>query len=77
MAMRPDNFTDEARAILARSQQLVLELQHTQWDAEHVLLALLEEEGGAPFRVLLDLGVDVAEMRRRTQASLDGYPKAA
>ncbi len=77
MAMRPDNFTDQARAILVRSQQIVQELQHTQWDAEHVLLALLEEEGGAPFRVLLDLGVDVAEMRRRTQAALHGYPTAA
>ena len=77
MAMRPDNFTDQARAILVRSQQITQELRHNQWDAEHVLLALLEEEGGTPFRVLVDLGVDVAEMRRRTQAALNGYTKAA
>jgi ATP-dependent Clp protease ATP-binding subunit ClpC len=38
-----DKFTDEAREALARVQQLLLRLRHNEFDAEHLLLALLGE----------------------------------
>src|SRR5213082_1804657 len=41
-----EKFTDEARAALARVQQLLLRLRHNQLDAEHLLLGLLGEPDG-------------------------------
>jgi ATP-dependent Clp protease ATP-binding subunit ClpC len=41
-----ERFTDEARAALARVQQLLLRLRHNQLDAEHLLLGLLGEPDG-------------------------------
>ncbi len=44
--MRQDRFTEQAQEALALSQELVRRYQHSQWDVEHVLLALLQQEGG-------------------------------
>ena len=77
MVLKSDDFTEQAQEVLARSQQIVQRFQHSQWDAEHVLLALLEQEKGVPVQILFDLGVAVDDMRRRTEAALEGQPKVA
>jgi ATP-dependent Clp protease ATP-binding subunit ClpC len=77
MVLKSDDFTEQAQEVLARSQQIVQRFQHSQWDAEHVLLALLEQENGVPVQILFDLGVAVDGMRRRTEAALEGQPKVA
>jgi ATP-dependent Clp protease ATP-binding subunit ClpC len=41
-----ERFTEEARAVLARVQQLLARLRQSQMDAEHLLLALLAEPDG-------------------------------
>ena len=43
MIINPNDFTEKAQAILAGSQEIVKRLKHNQWDAEHLLLALLED----------------------------------
>ncbi len=40
--MRQDRFTQQAQEVLAASQELVRQQRHSQWDVEHVLLALLQ-----------------------------------
>ena len=44
--MKPERFTEQAQEVLAASQELVRRYRHNQWDVEHVLLALLEQEKG-------------------------------
>ncbi len=44
--MRQDRFTEGAQEILAASQEMVRKERHSQWDVEHVLMALLTHEGG-------------------------------
>ena len=39
--MRNDRFTEQAQEVLQSSQALVRESRHAQWDAEHVLYALV------------------------------------
>ena len=39
----PERFTAQANAILNYSHKILKQFQHSQWDAEHVLLALLEQ----------------------------------
>ena len=58
--MKQERFTELAQEALAGSQDLVRQYQHTQWDVEHVLLALLQQERGLVGEVLNELNIDAA-----------------
>jgi ATP-dependent Clp protease ATP-binding subunit ClpC len=73
--LRPDRFTEQAQEVLAASQEMVRRYHHNQWDVEHVLLALLEQERGITQEILRELRVDVQEVRRKVEATLDRFPK--
>ena len=75
--MRPERFTEQARETLAASQELVRRYGHTQWDVEHILMALLEQESGLTSDILEKLGVDVAAVKGRVGGSLESAPKVA
>ncbi len=75
--MRPERFTEQAQEVLAASQELVRRYRHNQWDVEHVLLALLEQEKGITRDILQILGVDIDVVRKRAEATLDSFPKIA
>ena len=77
MVLRPDKFTEQGQEVLARSQELLRQYEHSQWDVEHVLLALVELEGGLPQEILETLGVPVEEMRSRLVDVLERAPKMA
>ena len=76
MVLRPDEFTEAARQVLHDSQQIVLRYRHVQWDTEHVLMALLEQEQGVPTDVLAEVGADAAQLKQRLDALLEQSPKA-
>ena len=44
MVLRPEKFTEQAQQVLATSQEIVQRFRHSQWDVEHILLALMELE---------------------------------
>ena len=73
--MRQDRFTEQAQEVLAQSQQLVREQRHSQWDVEHVLLALISYPDGLAQRVVHSLGVDVQALRRSVAEALARTPK--
>jgi len=73
--MKQDRFTEQAQEVLAASQELVRGYSHSQWDVEHVLLALLQQEGGLTAEILGGLGVDGEAVRRRVEAALEKTPK--
>jgi len=72
--MRQDRFTEQAQEALALSQELVRRYQHSQWDVEHVLLALLQQERGLTGEILSKLGVNADEVRRRVEGVLEQTP---
>ncbi len=74
--MRPERFTEQAREILANSQAIAARYRHIQWDVEHILLALLEQESGLTLQILGRLGVNVEAVKKRVEDSLDRAPKA-
>jgi len=72
--MTPEKFTEQAQEALAASQEIVRRYRHSQWDVEHVLLALLQQEKGLTQDVLQELGVDVAAVKGRVEAALRSFP---
>src|SRR5439155_1133644 len=70
--MRQDRFTEGAQEVLAESQQLVRTERHSQWDVEHVFLALLQHERGIMPALLEKLGIDRAALTEAVrQGKLD------
>ena len=63
--MRQGRFTEQAQEALAASQELVRRYHHNQWDVEHILLALLQQEKGLVGDILRELGVDVDDTKRQ------------
>jgi len=75
--MRQEKFTERAQEALALSQELVRQYQHSQWDVEHVLLALLEQEQGLVSDILKELGVDVEAVKGKVREALEKVSKVA
>ena len=73
--MKPERFTEQAQEVLAASQELVRRYRHNQWDVEHVLLALLEQEKGIAGDIFQTLGADIDVAKNRVGATLEGFPK--
>ena len=72
-----EKFTNQAKETLAQSQQLLRRYQHNQLDVEHLLLAMLEHEGGVPARVLGKLGLDLGALRRKLERELGSRPQVS
>jgi len=77
MTLRSDDFTEQAQLVIQDSQELVRTYRHSQWDVEHVLLAMLNQEEGIPARILEHLGISVPAFRSRLEQLLEASPKLA
>ncbi len=73
--MMSEKFTEQAQAVLAASQDIVRRYHNNQWDVEHILLALLEQEKGVTRDILRELGVDVEGPKERVEKALQAFPK--
>ena len=78
MVLRPDNFTEQAQDALRVSQEMAARrYRHSQWDAEHILMALLEQDGGIAAEILAEIGAPIDAMRSRLHAGLSQMPTLA
>ena len=77
MTMRSEDFTEQASQVIQDSQELVRNYRHSQWDVEHVLLAMLNQEDGIPARILDHLGISTPPVKARLEQLLDASPKLA
>ncbi len=73
--MRFDRFTERAQDAFARAHEILQRYRHSQLDAEHLLLALLEQTGGAVQSILERLAVDDEMLRQRVDEILQASPK--
>src|SRR3990172_7789476 len=73
--MRQDRFTEGAQEVLAASQEMVRKERHSQWDVEHVLIAMLTHERGILPAVFERLKVDVPKLRDAVAKALAKSPK--
>ncbi len=75
MAMKFDRFTEKAQEALLGAQTLARESNHSQIDADHLLLALLAQPDGIPAAVLSRIGANVGQLRAKLEQGLSRRPK--
>ncbi len=69
--MRQERFTEQAQEALAASQQLVRQFKHSQWDVEHILLALLQQKKGLVGDIIKELGADIEALKKQVTTALE------
>jgi ATP-dependent Clp protease ATP-binding subunit ClpB len=73
--MRQDKLTSQFQQALADAQSLALGRDHQFMEPAHVLLALLDAQGGSARPVLVKAGADVNKLRSDLGTLLDKLPK--
>ena len=75
MALKPEQFTEQAQEVLHNSEEMVRRYKHSQWDVEHVLTALLDLEKGTPEDILSELGIEADAVKALLHQMLEAAPK--
>jgi len=73
--MRMDKLTSRFQQAIADAQSLALGRDHTIIEPAHLLLALLDQQGGGTRPLLVQAGVNVPVLRERLAEALDKLPK--
>ena len=73
--MRMDKLTSRFQQALADAQSIALGRDHQLLEPAHVMLALLDSQGGSVRPLLLKAGADVNKLRAELGALLDRSPK--
>jgi ATP-dependent Clp protease ATP-binding subunit ClpB len=73
--MRMDKLTSRFQQALSDAQSLAVGRDHNLIEPAHVLLALLDQQGGGTRPLLQQAGVNVAALRQRLGEALDKLPK--
>jgi ATP-dependent Clp protease ATP-binding subunit ClpB len=74
--MRFDRFTQKAQEAILEAQNLAQEYHHAQMEPEHLLKALVEQEGGVVRSVLERIGTDVRALQESLEQALSRKPQA-
>ncbi|HEY4210573.1 MAG TPA: ATP-dependent chaperone ClpB [Steroidobacteraceae bacterium] len=73
--MRMDKLTSRFQQALADAQSVAIGRDHQFLEPTHVLLSLLDSQGGSVRPLLLKAGVNVNKLRSELEATLDRMPK--
>jgi ATP-dependent Clp protease ATP-binding subunit ClpB len=72
----PSKFTEKAWEAIVKSQDVARRFRHQQLEVEHVILALLEQEG-ATQTMLTKAGVDLARFKQQLEGFAQRQPRVA
>lgn len=73
--MRQEKFTEQAQEVLAASQGLVHQFKHSQWDVEHIFLAMLSHQDGIAREIIKKAGADPDTMLKKLESILRKAPQ--
>src|SRR5690606_991203 len=77
LEMRMDKLTSRFQHALSDAQSLAVGRDHNLIEPVHVLVALLDQQGGSTRPLLAQAGVNVAALRQRLTEALDKLPRVA
>jgi ATP-dependent Clp protease ATP-binding subunit ClpC len=75
--MGQEKFTEQAQEALAASQELVRTYKHNQWDVEHILMALLQQEKGLVVDLFAKLNINIDSVKVQVGNALEKIPKVS
>ncbi|MEL0659070.1 ATP-dependent chaperone ClpB [Psychromonas arctica] len=75
--MRLDKLTSKFQLALSDAQSIALGRDHQYIEATHVLLAMLNQDGGAMRSILSDLEININLLRSQLSTILDRLPKVS
>ena len=75
--MNFNQYTKKSLEAVQSAQSLAVEHHHQQMEQLHLLLALLQQEGGLAPQILRKLGVTVESLEAAAQAELDKLPRVS
>ncbi len=73
----PNQFTEKAWSALVQSQDVARRHQQQQLETEHLLISLLDQEGGLTQTILQRAGIDPRLVRDRVESFINQQPKLA
>lgn len=73
--MRIDRLTSKLQLALSDAQSVAVGLDHSAIEPLHLMQALLEQQGGSIKPLLMQVGFDVAALRKALTKELDQLPK--
>ncbi len=73
--MKIERFTDKAREAIQEASELARQHSHSQIEVEHLLLTMLQQEGGVVPQVLQKAGGNLQAVRRNLEMDLDRMPR--
>ncbi len=74
--MKLDKLTVKAQEAIAASRDLAVNRHHAEVRPEHLLIALIDQEGGVVSRILGKLGADPRVVRADVEKHLERLPRA-
>ena len=72
-----NRFTEKLQEAIRAAQSTAIRYGHQQMDVEHLLAALLEQEGGLATSILGKAGVNAEPLQARLQSELERLPKVS
>src|SRR6266545_4970877 len=72
-----NRFTEKLQEAVRAAQGMAVRYGNQQVDVEHLLAALLEQEGGLTASILTRAGVQVEALKRRLESELERLPKVS
>ncbi|HEV2579837.1 MAG TPA: ATP-dependent chaperone ClpB, partial [Ktedonobacteraceae bacterium] len=73
--MKIEQFTDKAREAISEANELAKQHNHSQIEAEHLLAALLAQEGGVVQQIIQKVGGNLATAQRMVTTELERLPR--
>ncbi len=74
--MDMNRYTEKCQDAISVAQKLAEGRRHTQLEPEHLLMALIDQEGGVVPQILGKLGVDNTQVKHQLENELDNMARA-
>ena len=73
--MNVEHFTEKAREAISEAAQIARQHNHNQVEVEHLLAALLAQEGGVVQQVIAKVGGNLAAAQRTMNDQIERMPQ--
>jgi ATP-dependent Clp protease ATP-binding subunit ClpB len=77
MSMRPERMTTKSREAFQEAASRASRFGNPELQPEHLLVAMLDQEGGVAAPLLQKAGADVSALREATARKIESYPRVS